>query len=172
MDNYYCKALKVALEFESEGLSFYRDSIDKTNDPFARKALNFLVKEEEKHIDKIIRFNNYLLGKEEFDLNAECNSKVSERMHKLVSFVVNEPLEKITESSSDIDVYESAMELEKRGYELYEKFSREEKDKRVRQFFSFLVDEEAKHYNLLQNSKRYLEDQSYYFEDAGGWIFG
>ena len=45
-------------------------------------------------------------------------------------------------------------------------------DERLKRFFGWLAGEEIAHHKLLAESKKYLEDQSYYFEEAGGWIFG
>lgn len=171
MKQAYCEALEVALDFEKEGMRHYKEALLKVEDKFAKKALEFLIKEEEEHIDKILRFNNFLLGSGEFDSEVECAIELPEKIHALIVDEVDRALEKLSSVGSDIEVYKSAMELEKRGFEMYAKNAEVESDERVRNFFNFLMEEEKMHYKLLQDSIRYLEDPSYYFEDAGGWIF-
>lgn len=171
MKEAYCEALQTALNMEREGKKFYQDALGRVTDEFARRTLKFLIEEEERHIDKIMRFNEYLLGRGGFDLESECSTGVPARMKSLIDEAASTTLKKIENASTDIEVYEAAMEFERRGYQFYRRAAEDEEDERVRRFFQFLVDEEVKHFQLLQNTKKYLEDPSYYFEDAGGWIF-
>lgn len=167
----FCDAIQFALEYEKQSQCFYQDSLLKVKNPFAQKALEFLIAEEESHIAKIITFNQYLLGKADFDLEKECITGLPERTKQfLISFTHKE--DKISSASSDIDVYNTALETEKKGYELYESIFKNTQDKRLKQFFAFLAAEEKAHYRLIEYSIKYLEDPSYYFEEAGGWIFG
>ncbi len=171
MDDAYCEALAEAYRFEQEGFSFYSAARDRIADPFARKALEFLIIEEQHHLDKIARFNDWLLGAGSFDLETECAVGVPERMIELIG-EVREGVEKsLDDAAGDIEVYEAAMEFERRGFAFYTDERQQTDDERLHRFFDFLIAEEAAHYNLLANSKKYLEDPSYYFEDAGGWIF-
>ena len=71
-----------------------------------------------------------------------------------------------------MEIYDVALDMEKRGYSAYKNASIDSKeDPRVQEFFKFLAEQEIVHYKLLQESKKYLEDSSYYFEDYGGWVF-
>lgn len=171
MEKAFCEAIGTALRMEEEGKRFYQDALKRVNNQFARRTLEFLIKEEDRHIDKIIRFNEYLLGRGDFDIEAECSTDVPERLKALIDEAAVATIKNIEDSSSDVEVYEAAMEFERRGYQFYQEASRKEEDERLKRFFEFLVSEEIKHFQLLQNTKKYLEDPSYYFEDAGGWIF-
>lgn len=172
MEQAYCDALRLALEFEREGLDHYQRAVARVHDAFARRALEFLADEERRHIDVIARFNDALLGRGSFDMAKECSTDAAERIHELVSQVVRSVERDPAKLESDLAVYEEAMDLERQGYLMYRKAAETETDERVRTFLRFLVDEEQRHYDLLMNTRRYLEDPSYYFEDAGGWIFG
>lgn len=171
MKEAYCEALSTALEMEEEGKKFYEDALSRVTDEFSRRTLKFLIEEENRHIEKILRFNDYLLGRGDFDVEAECSTDVPERLKALIDEAAGSTIKKIEDTSSDIEVYEAAMEFERRGYQFYSEASLKEEDERLKKFFDFLVSEEIKHFQLLQNTKKYLEDPSYYFEDAGGWIF-
>lgn len=172
MKEAYCEALKIAFEMEEKGKSFYEDALKKAKDKFARDALKFLIEEEKKHIEKIIRFNDFLMGKGEFDIEKECVVDVDEKLEKLISESVEKGLKNLDDAKTDVEIYEAAMNFEKEGYEAYERLAKEEKDPQISKFFGFLKAEEVRHYTLLQNTLRYLTDPSYYFEDFGGWIFG
>lgn len=169
---YFCEALELAMDLEKESVEHYQEALQRINDKFAKKALEFLIKEEREHIDKIERFNKSLMGNEKFDVKNECASDLKQRISSFVKSTVDASLGRLGAVDSDIEVYEKAMEFEKRGYEVYKSYREKEEDERVKKFLEFLIGEEEQHYELLLQSKKYLEDPSYYFEDAGGWIFG
>ncbi|MBI4734325.1 MAG: ferritin family protein [Rubrobacteridae bacterium] len=174
METSYCDALRIAFEFEKNGEQFYRELIKKVVDEFAQKVLTFLADEEVEHIRKIETFNDALLGNSEFDLDKECSTNLDEKIRDLVRDRTIKEESKISTSSTDIDVYEVAMDMEKKGHSAYEKAlsdSDVSSDERIKRFFLFMIDEEKEHYDLLAASKKYLDDPSYYFLDYGGWVF-
>lgn len=171
MEQAFCDAIQFAIEYEKQSQCFYQDALLKVKNRFAKLALEFLIDEEQTHIDKIIAFNQHLLGKAEFNLEKECVTGLPERTKQfLINFTHKE--EQITEASKDIDIYKVAQETEKQGFQLYESVEKSSQDTRLKQFFAFLAAEEKSHYQLLDYSIKYLEDPSCYFEEAGGWIFG
>ncbi|MDI6716676.1 MAG: ferritin family protein [Actinomycetota bacterium] len=172
MEQAYCEALKTAIEFELNGLAFYRQLIDRVSDPFAKRVLVFLAGEEVGHIRKIEAFNNFLLGKGDFDMEEECNLDLPDKIQALVQEKMKEAKKNVTPESDDLDIYDVAMLLESKSRELYEQALDENKDESVEIFLRFMLSEENEHYDLLFASKRYLEDPAYYFEEYGGWIFG
>ncbi len=172
-ETYYCEALKAAKEFEERGEKFYRDSIPKVNDEFAKKTLEFLADEERHHIEKIKRFNDaFCMESEDFDLDACCKTKLPERIEDYLKEPIQKRECKIKPQMTDIEIYDMALDLEKAGYSIYEEFHKQSDDEKIRKCFEFLIKEEGLHYDFLTATKKYFEDPSYYFEDYGGWIFG
>lgn len=169
----YSQALQFALDFEKRGEKFYRDSIQKVNDEFAKRTLKFLADEELNHIEKINRFNEALVKNyKDFDLDAHCQTKLPEKIENHLKEAIKREEEKIRPQSSDIEIYDMAIDMERAGYAIYKESYEQSDDKKIKKFFEFLIKEENLHYDLLAATKRYLEDPSYYFEDYGGWIFG
>lgn len=170
---YFCEALHLAKDFEEKGEKFYRDSIQRVNDEFAKKTLMFLAKEELHHIEKIDKFNEALTSNsKEFDLEEHCETNLLERIENHLKGSISKEEEKLQPQITDIEVYEMAMDLEKVGYAMYKESYEESDDEKTKKFFEFLIKEESLHYELLASSKKYLGEPSYYFEDYGGWIFG
>jgi len=172
MEQAYCEALQIAFEFEKNGETFYRQLIDKVTDPFAKKVLEFLADEEIEHVRKIEEFNDSLLGKGGFDFDAECGLELTDRIRVMTQARMKEAEKNVNPNSNDLDIYDVAMLLETKSYELYERALAVPQDEKVETFFRFMLYEEKEHYDLLAYSKRYLEDPAYYFEEYGGWIFG
>ncbi|MCX7831889.1 MAG: ferritin family protein [Actinobacteria bacterium] len=170
--DFYCESLLEAIKFEEKGKEFYEKALHKVQDIFAKKALEFLIAEEDKHIDKILRFNEFLFGRGDFDIETECNTQIKEKIKELIENHVSSSMAgKIEDASTDIEVYQAAMDFEKKGYELYKESAENTDDERIKVFFNFLINEEIKHYDLLENTLRYLKEPDYYFEDYGGWVF-
>jgi rubrerythrin len=174
MDIAFCDALRVAFEFEQENEQLYRKQLEKVTDEFARKVLEFLANEEADHAKKIEAFNDALLGDGKFDLDKECSIGVGLRAKQLLKDWAAAEDKKITSDSNDLDIYDIAMDMEKKSYSVYERALADSKnlnDDRLNRFFTFLIAEEKEHYNILAASKKYLEDPAYYFLDYGGWVF-
>lgn len=172
MDQAYCDALRFALEYEHKGEQYYREAALSAQNEMAQKALVFLADEEVEHIRKIEEFNASLLDQTDFDLDRECTISLPERVDAFVAAAKKFPKPAESPTLTDLAVYELAMATEKQGFEMYAAAKEELGDERLKRFFGFLADEEVAHHGLLAASKKYLEDPSYYFEEAGGWIFG
>lgn len=172
MDQAYCDALRFAIDFENKGEQFYRQGIEAVVDATAKRALRFLADEELGHISKIEEFNNSLLGKSSFDLQSECRTELPGRIKAFVKEYISDKTKEITAGSQDIQIYEVALDIEKRGYDMYKSVHAGNENTDLRRFFEFMAAEEIQHYNLLASTKKYLEDPSAYFEDYGGWVFG
>ncbi len=169
---YYCEALESAMKFEKRSRDFYQNSVEKVDDQFAQKTLGFLAEEEQHHMDNIRKVNQELIKESEnFDFVAYCTSDLPERIEKHLKEVVDRRSKKVWPQMSDLEVYDLALDMEKAGYGVYQDYYDESEDEKTKQFLDFLINEEKIHYELLQSTKKYLEDHSYYFEDFGGWIF-
>ena len=175
----YCEALELALDFEKKGEEFYRDSIQKVEDEFAKRTLNLLAHEELHHIQKINQLNEALVGNsEDFDFDAFCQTELPQRIEAHLKKFTGKEEQKIGPRSNDIEIYDLAMDMEKESYDMYKDsyetlgIPARANDERTKKFFEFLLKEESLHYDLLAESKKYLQEPSYYFEDYGGWIFG
>lgn len=172
MDQAYCDALRFAFDYETKGEEHYRKAAAQAHDKFAEKALTFLADEEIEHIRKIDEFNRHLLGERDFDLENECKLALSDRVESFIDSARQAGHISQERNLSDVDVYNIAMDNEKEGFEMYEAAEKSSADERLKRFFAFLAQEEQGHYKLLAASRKYLEDQSYYFEEGGGWLFG
>lgn len=172
MDQAYCDALRFAVDYERKGEEYYRQASEKTRDKLARKALVFLADEEKEHIRKIEDFNSSLLGLTAFDMDTECALGLPDRVREFIDDAKGQSKTDEEVELTDLAVYDLAMATEKQGFEMYASVRDSTGDQRLKRFFGFLADEEIVHHKLLAASKKYLEDQSYYFEEAGGWIFG
>lgn len=172
METGYCDVLNFAIELEKKGEKLYRDLAQKVINDISIKTLNFLADEERHHTEKIEKFNQALTKQGKFEVEAECRSALPGRLSSFLKDFTEKKAKEVKMSDSDIDVYGVALKMEKESYDLYEDAYSKSDDEDLKKFFKFLMGEEEKHYALLEASKKYLEDPSYYFEELGGEIFG
>lgn len=168
----YHDALKSAIDFENKGEEFYLAAVKRTTDPFTKNTLQFLANEELRHIEKIEKFSQSLLEQTDFDLEKETESDLPLRAKEYVGRMLHEKGKEISPQSSDIEIYDLALDVENSGYIMYKNAFESNSHENLKKFFRFLMQEEKIHADLLSSSKKYLEDPSYYFEEFGGWIFG
>jgi len=65
----------------------------------------------------------------------------------------------------DIAALEFGLETERISRELYAQGAKETDDARARQAYEFLIHQEEKHYQLLQNTHQYLSDNQTWWDD-------
>jgi rubrerythrin len=172
VEMHYHDALKSAIDFEMKGEEFYLAAVGRTADAFTKNTLQFLANEELRHIEKIEKFSQSLLEQTDFDLEKETESDLPLRAKEYVDRVLHEKAKEISAQSSDIEIYDLALDVENSGYIMYKNAFESNSHENLKKFFRFLMQEEKIHADLLSSSKKYLADPSYYFEAFGGWIFG
>jgi rubrerythrin len=72
-------------------------------------------------------------------------------------------------SDTDIEVYQEAIDFEKNGVEMYDKFYNEMQDDGARKFYAFLRDMEQEHADVLENTFQYLKDPDNWYMQQEGW---
>ncbi len=157
--------LRQAMGNELEGRALYLEAVERTEDELGQKMFRSLAQDEEDHLRILQVEYGSLMGTGEWlDLEA---IKEKEPDPSLRLFPEEERFEKlIPEGASDLEALELAMEFEKRGYLLYEKAAAETLDLTAQAIFRFLVQEESRHFALLDNAHDYLANQGiWYFDD-------
>jgi|LSQX01.1.fsa_nt_gb rubrerythrin len=152
------KIINFALEFEKKGAILYLEFAFKVNNPLSKALFYTLAKQEIEHAERIEKFYAGLPVEVSDDI-----LKVDSVEEDVKSFF--EKIEKTTTSKeSNIDVYETAIELEKKGYESYKKFLAESKNESEKELLQFLLNEEKKHLDSIVNVYSYLTGTSDWLE--------
>ncbi|MFW5991109.1 MAG: ferritin family protein [Candidatus Nanoarchaeia archaeon] len=156
-------AMKEALEFEERGKSIYEGAANNASNQLVKRTFEYLAKEEENHIAEI---KNYLHNK---TLQFSGDSKVD--VQKFFKTTVSEFKKDLQVSEDELQLYEKAMELEKVSYVYYEQQRDQTSDEQLREFFSFLIEQEKAHYLLLEKTKEFLEKPEQFYAMEEEWNF-
>jgi rubrerythrin len=71
----------------------------------------------------------------------------------------------------DFAAYKFAISLEAKSYDFYKKQAEAAKEKKAKEFFRFLMKEEATHKKILEESMDFLKNPEDYFLKKEGWHF-
>nr|PZN03700.1 MAG: rubrerythrin [Bacillota bacterium] len=159
--------LEKALEFEEEGYDYYMKIASQVANPLAKRLFQSLAFQEKKHkevIKDIYEAHNFDLVK---DYKSDPEA-IERELKDLFSHL--EESEK-TIPLDHIEGYRLAMDMEKRGYEMYRKFYQEAQSEAERKFFQALMNEEREHLNSLDNVYRFLTgtEEWYAEEESKVW---
>ncbi|MCF6095453.1 ferritin family protein [Thermovorax subterraneus] len=153
--------LEKALKFEQEGYKYYMKISSQMANPLAKRLFESLAQQEKVH-EKIIKdlyaSNNYDSVKE-----FKSNAALLEEELKALFSRLEESQRKMP--LDHVEGYKLAMEMEKRGYEMYRKFYSEAKSKQEKDFFEALMKEELEHLNSLDNVYRFLTGTEVWYSE-------
>ena len=158
--------LRQAMRNEIEGRTLYLEAIERTEDRLGQRMFRSLATDEEEH-QQILQAEYVKLEEEGKWLEAEAAQEV-ELGPDLAIFPLEEEMVKkiIPPGATDLEALKLAMEFERRGYRLYESATAGNPDPTAQAVFRFLVQEESRHYALLDNAYDYLAHKGiWYFDD-------
>jgi len=153
MSEYMRDALRFSLQREFEAMAFYEAALDGVRDPEARAALEFLSREERRHLSELSeRFARERLGEEgtsKFldELRSASVTRGRDRLQGILSG--GEPGAQA--------ILRAALLEEKRSEDLYRLNARTMPDMEARAFYMGLMKEEKEHVKTLKAVLRLIE---------------
>lgn len=162
-------ALAAAVEMEQKGREFYTESAKRSDNQHVTDIFTFLAGEELKHIEAIKEFYNNELsgGKSDFDsivTRVDPKRAIASVWKLFESFQKDVPVDK-----SDLDALGFARDFERKGEEFYRLAALNSRDEQVKKLFSFLVEEEQRHFKMVDDSMAYLENPEEWFHRRERW---
>jgi rubrerythrin len=153
------KVVEFALDFEKQGAISYLELASSVGNPLSRNLFYTLAKQEIDHAKRIEEF--YAGISVERPLKGADVTAVEE---EIKSFFVKIKEKAAMPAETNLEVYKTAMELEKKGYQAYEKFYEESDDSGEKKFLDFLLKEEKSHLDSIANVYSYLSGTSDWLE--------
>ena len=85
---------------------------------------------------------------------------------KAVFQKMHEGGEKFSFDISEVELYEKAKQMEEESISFYSQKAEEVEDENKKKIFNKLVEEEKKHYNLIDNIREFVNKPNQWLEDA------
>jgi rubrerythrin len=163
------EALAAAIEMEIKGQAFYKTTAEKTNDKMTRDVFAFLSAEELKHIEVIKRFYEAQLAGKEIDFGSIIDDPKNINAKKSINKLFKGLDKKAPTEKSDMEAYKFARDFEKNGEKFYSQAHGNASDAEVKKLFAFLIEEEKRHFQMIDDSIAYLEDPAEWFHRQEKW---
>ncbi len=156
--------LMSALGMEEKGFAFYQAQEAKSKNSITKNMFLFLADNELYHIESIKKFSKNLEGNDS-SLALRLSDAKESRIKELDIFSrsMDELNDKISPDDDDKKACEFAMEFEKNGYNHYKAMLKQASDPGVVKFLEFLLEEESRHYEIIEKMYNYLIDSANWF---------
>ena len=159
------KVLKYAVEKEKAAEDFYAEKTQTVQEPGAREIFKDLVSDEHKHFKMV----NDLLRQ------AESGSEIStiilpppsdqkERVEVIFSKLKGGKLASLSEKTTAREALTFALKIEKQSFDHYSQSAVDSENNETSAVYSFLAEEENKHYIMIENALDFIYD-------PGRWIY-
>jgi rubrerythrin len=143
-------ALKFVLDFEAKGVETYLKLAAKTENLLGKKLFYSLAIEEIEHAREADEFYGKVSARPGFkSVEAAPIETVIEGFFKKME-------EAVPKNRENIEGYELAMKLERKGYAAYENFLKNSKNDDEIKFFKWILGEEKKNIDAIANVYFYL----------------
>jgi rubrerythrin len=163
------EALAMAIEMEKEGHDFYQKTAKKAADKMTRQVFDFLANEEMKHIESIKTFYDAEIAGKKTDFNKMLGNSTPGIAKKAILNLFKN-LEKIVPADKpDMEAYSFARNFEKKGENFYHEAAAKASDADIKKLFEFLVEEEKRHFQMIDDSMAFLENPQEWFHRQEKW---
>jgi len=163
------RELKTALTLEREGCDFYLRLAEKTRNLLAQRLFLSLAGEEIQHMVRIQEIYTALReGKEEESYIPKRGKNLEKEIREFFEKLGAETLRKNVDNISGL---KTAIKLEMKSYQLYQRMAHRLSQSPTKQFFEALMKEENNHFVALENTYRYLTDSPHWYaaEESKVW---
>jgi rubrerythrin len=163
------EALSMAIDMEKEGQSFYLKTAKKATDKMTRQVFEFLAGEELKHIEAIKTFYDAEIAGKKSDFDKILGNHTPEIARRAIYNLFQGLEQKAPVDKPDLDAYDFARNFEKKGESFYREAAAKATDPDVKKLFEFLVEEERRHFQMIDDSMAFLENPEEWFHRQEKW---
>ena len=164
-------ALKTAIEMEIKGQVFYKEVAEKYEKGLTKDIFTGLAKDEITHKNAIEKYYSSIKDDKNLPSLKSILSAEPERDRTIFKKSFDELTSALDSGADLVAAYKTGMELEKTGYDYYEKVLGAVEDQKLKDLFQFLLKEENQHYTLLASTYDYLTRPQDAFDDEEKPIF-
>jgi len=149
------EAIEIAIRMETDAMKFYKDAAQRTSHPMGRRMFEGFIRDEARHL----RMLEDILKGLEIDPHVQSFQDV----RTIFSDLKDQMMERISATTDEKEAIKIALEMEKKGYEFYQEAVQKAEDPKEKKLFEVLVQEEERHYQILNNTYSFLEDTGNWF---------
>ena len=170
--NNLAQVLAAALSNEKRGRELYLQYARTVTSPISKRVFGELAKQELRHIDDIKEFITSLDVGPAMEVNVTdmVNNDSWKQAKTFFGKLTKDLKDRVEPSDDDIKSHETAMEIEKAGYEYYQKAMEKTKKPEMKKFFAWLVEQEKAHYMLIKNALDFISNTEAWYAGEEHWL--
>jgi rubrerythrin len=170
--------LRRAMENEREGYRFFLEASERSPDPAGQGTFRNLARDEERHLRLLLVEHNSLAANEgwidpEEAIQREVELDITKPLfpgeelapQEASPFAETWAAYDVGDVAGDLAVLKFGMKVEEDFYNMYEKAAAEADDALGQRAYQFLMNEENRHFKLLQDAHDYLSENEYWWDD-------
>ncbi len=156
------KALKIAIQMEVDGKEYYLKASEGSSSELGKKLLASLAAEEDIHRQKFEEIYDAIRNKKTWP-KTDFQPDGGKRLRTIFARATEEMGSNIKTLATELDVIQTAMDMENRGYDFYRSQGGNATHTAERDFYETLAAEEREHHLILLDYYEYLKDPAGWF---------
>ncbi len=165
--------LKDAIAFEEEGIRFFSEKAKTAGSEVERNLFRSLAKDEQGHRAHLIELRDELVSRNDLIVLEQATDHEHRPAREIFESAMSEAQDPYDYKPEDLEILQGAMEVERKGYQMYSKAAASMESAAARELFEHLAAEEQTHYQLLSNAHDYIKDpEGWHGYDEGPMLDG
>jgi len=156
------QGLKVAIQMEIDGKEYYQQASQESSNELGKKLLASLADEEDVHRQKFEEIYNAIRNNKGWPLT-DFQPDKGKRLKTLFAMAVEKIATRVKASEAELDAVQTAMDMESKTYDFYQKLAKNATHDAERNFYQLLAAEEREHHLVLLDYYEYFNDPSSWF---------
>jgi len=160
VSNNSTEVAESAINYELEGRKILSDAEEKAVDPLSKATFRFLADQELRHIEAIKSFAQSLSGEGAFDqelLLPATREYARDQIKGLFAEFKSRFEETSGRDEERQSIYKVALDMEHCGHDFYHAAAEQAADETAKKLYSFLAEEESRHFELIQETATFLK---------------
>jgi rubrerythrin len=149
-------ALEIAIKMETDAVAFYEEGASKTGHAVGKKMFLSIAEDEKRHIRYVTEIIRGMDFRPEEITPMQSIRTVFEQNKEAL-------MQRLAATKNELEAFRVGMQMEKAGFEFYDKAAISAKTDKERALFERLAQEERQHYNIFDNTYVYLKDTGSWF---------
>jgi rubrerythrin len=155
------EAIQAAIQMEKDGYSFYKKAAAQTSSDMGKSIFEGIAKDELIHLEIFQKLFEDNVGKSEWDDLVDSSKKYQD----IDVFPKDlKSIEGAKPDTNELDALRIAMDSEKEAIDYYTTIWQNSDDNEIKKIIDTIIDQEKKHYFLLEQEFNHLSSTGYWYE--------
>ena len=155
------EAIQTAIQMEKDGYSFYQKAAAQTSSDMGKSIFEGIAKDELVHLEVFQKMFDENVGQSEWDDLVNSGKKYRE----IPVFPKDlKTIEGANPNTNELDALRIAMDSETEAIDYYTQIWEYSEDDDAKKIIDMIIDQEKKHYFLLQQEFDHLSSTGYWYE--------